>query len=371
MERFELHPFSVENYGPCVVEDFVPYSDTRALVSAGKGFRELNYILDVKYEFRDKLYLSEKEIIRIGDYVRLGHYDEWGELVHSDGWKHNHQPFMYQGLCYETGDAPNGKLYRDEELLIDHWGEVAELGNPWVVDDRIWFEVRDKDNPAPEGWNIHYADLDGGNITYFCPGANPCIYKDMLYYTIWNGTSFDFARRGVKMDDLQKASMERYADYLRLVYGKMKEYIEPGDTVMEICTRHDRGIIGKEVLPHSQYIMIDKNPKRPGLTLDAINDELPECDVLISTAILHHTAPEDLLELFQNLRLHTRKYIMLSGPDVRVLPELFGDHLYHIDVYGMADIAMLSGWRCIKYYPCGLSKPLCEVMMVFERDESC
>jgi len=179
-----------------------------------------------------------------------------------------------------------------------------------------------------------------------------------------------FARRGVKVDELQTASMERYGKYLRLVYNKMKEYVSPSDIVMEICTRHDRGIIGREILPHSTYIMVDKNPDRPGHTLDAIKDELPSCDVLVSTAILHHTAPENLLELFRNLRLNTRKYIMLSGPDVRVLPELFGDHLYHIDVYGMADIAMLSGWRCIKYYPCGLSKPLCEVMMVFERDES-
>jgi len=370
MERFELHPFSMENYGPCVVEDFVPYSDTRALISAGKGFRELNYILDVEYEFRDKLYLSDPWIEKLGEYLRLGHWEEgsW-ELIYSDGWEGPHQSFSHKGYHYYSNGAPHAKLYRDLDVLIDHWGEVEECGNPWVTDERIWFEARDKDNPAPEGWNIHYSDLEGGNITYFCPGANPCIYKDTLYYTIWNGTSFDFVRRVVTMDALQTASMERYADYLRLVYGKMKEYIEPSDTVMEICTRHDRGIIGEKVLPHSQYIMVDKNPKRPGLTLDAMNDELPDCDVLISTAILHHTAPENLLQLFRNLAENTRKYILLSGPNVEVLPELFGDHLYHIDVDEMIDIAHKVGWNRVSVSSCGLSKPLCEVMMVFERDE--
>jgi len=147
----------------------------------------------------------------------------------------------------------------------------------------------------------------------------------------------------------------------------MKTWISPTDTVIEICTRHDRGIIGQEVIPHNTYIMVDKNPSRPGLTLDVLKDELPECDVLISTAILHHTAPENLLQLFHNLGKNTRKYILLSGPNVEVLPELFGDHLYHIDVDQMIEIAYKARWRCSSVSYCGLSKPLCEVMMVFRR----
>lgn len=195
MEQFVVSLFEVENYGLCIIEDFVPYNDSRALVSAGKGFRELNFILDVEYEFKDKLYLDDLQIKVWGDYLRLGHYDEWGELVYSDGWKHLHQPFVYQGVCYETGDAPNGRLYRGGELLIDHWGEVEELGNPWIEDDRIWFEARERLKPAPEGWRIYHSDLEGGEITYFCKGANPCIYKGTLYYGIWNGKAFDIARR--------------------------------------------------------------------------------------------------------------------------------------------------------------------------------
>lgn len=380
MEQFALSPFEVENYGPCVVEDFVPYSDERALVSVGKNFRELNFILDVEYKFRDKLYLNDIRVWKSGNYLRLGHQIECPnrfalsgmlrELIYSDSWEEPHQPFYYQGKHYYSDDAPNARLYCDGKILINHWGEVEELGNPWIVDDRIWFEARDKSNPAPEGWNIHYADLDGGNITYFCPGANPCIYKDMLYYGIWNGTSFNIARRSVKVDDLQTASMERYGEYLRLVYGKMKNFVRASDVIIEVCTRHDRGIIGREVLPHSKYIMVDKNPNRPGLTFDVIDEELPPCDVLISTAILHHTKPEYLAVLFWALAQNTEKYILLSGPNVEVLPELFGDHLYHINIEEMISIAKTVGWKCISLSACGLSKPFCEVLMVFERDVS-
>lgn len=370
MEQFELSPFKVENYGPCVVEDFVPYSDEWALISAGRGFRELNFILGVRYEFRDKLYLSGVEVLQEGEYLRLGHYDEWGKLVHSDGWEGPHQSYYHQGYHYYSDDAPNAKLYCDGEILIDHWGDIEELGNPWVTNDRIWFEARSKLFPAPEGWRIYYATLEGEDITYFCIGANPCVYRDTLYYGIWNGTSFDIARRNVKVDDLLTASMEKYGEYLRLVYSKMKKYVGKDSIVMEICTRHDRGIIGREVIPHNTYIMVDKNPSRPGHTLDAIKDELPSCEVLISTAILHHTAQEDLVELFRNLGKHTKRHIMLSGPNVEVLPELFGDHLYHIEVEEMVKIGRAVGWNCIEIIPCGLSKPLCEVLMVFGREGS-
>lgn len=367
MEQFAVSPFKVENYGLCVIEDFVPYSDTRALVSTGKSFRELNFILDVEYGFEDKLYLYGPKVMAVGEYLRLGHYDGSGGVIYSEGWEDAHQTFYHKGNKYYSNGAPNAKLYKNGEVLIDHWGEVEELGNPWILDDRIWFEAREKGTPAPEGWRIHYSDLDGKNITYFCEGANPCIYKDTLYYGIWNGSTFDIARRGVKVDELQTASMERYGEYLRYLYKRFSGYIEDSDVVMEVCTRHDRGILGREIIPHSSYIMVDRSPSRPGLTLDVLKDELPGCDVLISTAILHHTNPDNLRKLFINLGKNTRKRIILSGPNVKVLPELFGDHLYHIDVDEIIKIAIESRWVCSNIQYCGISKPLCEVMLVFMR----
>jgi hypothetical protein len=161
--------------------------------------------------------------------------------------------------------------------------------------------------------------------------------------------------------------MERYSEYLRFVYKKMARHVKPSDVVMEICTRHDRGVLGKEALPHKQYIMVDRNSSRLGLNLDAVRDELPPCDVVISTAILHHTRPEDIEALFCNLAKNTRSIIILSGPNVDILPELFGDHLYHIDKDHIHQIESAAGWRCIEVSPCGLSEPFCELFLVFER----
>src|SRR6185369_16138348 len=49
-----------------------------------------------------------------------------------------------------------------------------------------------------------------------------------------------------RIDDLLHCSMARYADYLRIVYRKMGAWIDPENTVAEICIRHDRGVISRE-----------------------------------------------------------------------------------------------------------------------------
>ncbi len=174
-----------------MVEDFVPLSNERALISAGPGFRQLNYILDVAYCFGTTLSFSDPKVLREGEYLRLGHYDD-GELVSSEGWQGPHQPFRKDGRLYYSDGAPNAKLYRDGELLIDHWPGVAEVCNAWV-DDFIWFEARDESIPAPQGWSLYRADLDGQNIVRLFPGANPCLIGNTLYYGLWNGKSFDIA----------------------------------------------------------------------------------------------------------------------------------------------------------------------------------
>ena len=192
-ERFTVAPLPVPNYGACVIEDFVPYSETRALVSAGASYRDLRYILDVHYRFGESLSLSDPVILKRGSYLRLGHFHN-GELVYSDGWKGPHQPFQHKSGHYYTDDAPHARLYRDGKLLIDRWPGVAELGNAWV-DEYIWFEARHENLPAPWGWNLYRADLDGQNISHLFAGANPCMSGETLYYGIWNGESFDIATK--------------------------------------------------------------------------------------------------------------------------------------------------------------------------------
>lgn len=140
---------------------------------------------------------------------------------------------------------------------------------------------------------------------------------------------------------------ETYSYYLRMLYRLASAYTRPTDTVMEICTRHDRGILGKEILPHSIYIMVDKNPGRPGHNLDAVKARLPEADVTISTAIFHHTAPEKVEALFNNLARATRRTIIISGPAGDLGIDLYGDHLYHLDREELKDIASRAGWEMV------------------------
>lgn len=167
-----------------------------------------------------------------------------------------------------------------------------------------------------------------------------------------------------KLDYLYFATMEEYADYLRIIYNEAKEF--SFGTVVEVCVRHDRGFIGKEILPHDDYIMIDKNPKRPGLNIDVLKEDIPKCDILISTAILHHIPESQHHLLFKNFTKNVGKYLIFSGPNKKRL-DLFGDHLYHINEDRLISIATKYNWKLKKCKEIGLSKPFSELFMVFEK----
>ncbi len=159
----------------------------------------------------------------------------------------------------------------------------------------------------------------------------------------------------------------RYPEYLIANYRRMAAAVSSADVVMEIGVRHDRGVFGRMVVPHRQYLMVDRDPTRPGMTLDAVRDPLPACDVAISTAVLHHTAPFALPALLGNIAKNTRRLMIFTGPNAHVMPELFGDHRYHLDADHLADLAARIGWRVSSVVECGLTKPLCEIMVTLCR----
>ncbi len=138
-----------------------------------------------------------------------------------------------------------------------------------------------------------------------------------------------------------------YEKYLRTIYDLAKFYTasDSSDVIMEICTRHDRGILGREIIPHKQYIMVDKALNRIGLNLDAVTDELPACDVTISTAVFHHTAPKDIQKLFNNIAKNTKRTIIITGPANDTGVVLYGDHLYHLDIEELGGFAYAAGWE--------------------------
>ncbi len=137
---------------------------------------------------------------------------------------------------------------------------------------------------------------------------------------------------------------DTYQIYLRSLYHIMAKYTNHTDTVMEICTRHDRGVISQDIIPHDKYILVDRDPRRLGASLDAVRDVLPECHVTISTAVFHHTAPEDIEKLFNNIARNTKHTIIISGPADDMGVELYGDHLYHLNLNELCSIALHAGW---------------------------
>lgn len=168
-------------------------------------------------------------------------------------------------------------------------------------------------------------------------------------------------------DKLFETPQEHYVRYLDYVYGLMEQHVEDDDVVVEVCTREDRGIFSQEIIPHKEYILVDRNPARPGHDIDALTGVLPKCDVLLSTAILHHTPPGDIARLLENLCKNTRRLVMLSGPNVEVMPELLGDHKYHIDVGEIIEMVKSFGFKYWRIERTGLSKPYSEVLLVLER----
>jgi len=164
-----------------------------------------------------------------------------------------------------------------------------------------------------------------------------------------------------------------FEKYLRSVYDLAKFYTasDSSDVIMEICTRHDRGILGREILPHKQYIMVDRSPYRVGLTLDAVKHILPSCDVAISTAVFHHTAPSDIEGLFKNIAMSTRRTIIISGPADDTGVPLYGDHLYHLNRGEMVSIARRNGWDLEHEERIGLKHCIpYEYLFVFSRKPS-
>ena len=102
--------------------------------------------------------------------------------------------------------------------------------------------------------------------------------------------------------------------------------------------------------------------------LDATRDEMPECDVLISTALLHHTPSLMIPTLFENLSKSVDRCMLFTGPSHYVLPELMGDHEYHLKPEDLACWARGAGFELMHIERIGLSRPFCEVFLAFERE---
>lgn len=185
-----------------VFEDFFPVKNGWALITRGVSFDKLNEVVLTQYvEIHGKFVVDyESGILQAtGVNCRLGgQFDN--RLVYSTDSgvpgvksKTAHQPFVYGNSIYYTDDWPHVKIYRDDkELVVDHWDDYLQVGNPCVHSDTIYFEARNTDDPkAVDAWEIW--KQKGKRRTFVCKGANPAWWNGLIVGE-WDGSKFSYKR---------------------------------------------------------------------------------------------------------------------------------------------------------------------------------
>lgn len=152
--------------------------------------------------------------------------------------------------------------------------------------------------------------------------------------------------------------MESYRDYLRVMYARMGQIVPPNGVVIEIGARAVRGVETPNFIPHRYFMAIDRDPSRPGVTLDVLHTPVYG-DVILSTCVLHHTAKENIPRLLGNLRA---PLLMFTGPTADT-HEPYGDHLWHLEEKPLRrwlkDLGYTMTWE-----PSGLTEPKLEAFVV-------
>lgn len=165
-------------------------------------------------------------------------------------------------------------------------------------------------------------------------------------------------------DALVTLPHKRYGEYLEKVYAKMAKYIDSTDHVVEIGTRReDRGKISRKMLPYRIFETLDKNPSRAELVADIRNTPI-RADVILSTCILHHLEEDEVPMALRNMEAPV---LLFSGPTKEALPELFGDHRWHIEPNKLIDWLDDLGYRTFNIERIGMSRPYCEVFISASR----
>lgn len=179
-------------------EDFVPVSDTRALITTGHSLNRLDQIEMADYVIvENRVWLGKSQLVASGESLRLGGI--FGRLVYSSAQgivgaecqsPTAHQPFVKDGALYYTDDWPHVRIYRDGEVFVDHFGNMRQVGNPCWVGDTLYFEARSDDDPCrPDLWEVWRLN---GTPEFVCMGANPSCWDGKLFIGEWNGQHFDY-----------------------------------------------------------------------------------------------------------------------------------------------------------------------------------
>ncbi len=175
-------------------------------------------------------------------------------------------------------------------------------------------------------------------------------------------------------DALMMASMANYRKYLQtVVYPTMAKYVKTKGRVVEVGVRPriwgqpglqgDRGVVSPAIIPHATFTGVDRNSDRSKVVHDVLTTPL-KADVILSTCLLHHTRERDVPTVLANLQA---PLLLLSGPNKVELPDLFGDHLWHLERGKLERWLLALGYSCVAWEPLGLTLPKCELLVVARR----
>ncbi len=167
-----------------------------------------------------------------------------------------------------------------------------------------------------------------------------------------------------RQDDLIWCTGEEFTEFLGKLYGIMGKWVLPTDHVAEVCVRHDRGRITRQVIKAASFVGYDRNPMR-GEQLDVLGEPVPAADVVISTAILHHVEREDWPVVIDHLTRNTRRLVMVSGPLDN--HPTYGDHKSHLNAQEIERLFSGRGWLLEHTREVGKNRPHAEVLMVFKK----
>jgi hypothetical protein len=211
-----------------IIEDLYIIDDENLLFSAGNVSNKLNRIYKSKYTIENGVVHFRKLIrhphISSKDYVRLGNVNQHEVLVYSKRGvgvigstvkifsRTAAQPFQIENDTYYTefsDDSPlANSIYCNNKLLF-HLDDVnqklgkkyIEGGNPYVVDDNLFFEANTKKDSLAT-WDILVYNLKEKTFRHMISGAaNPAFYDGKLFYC-------DMAEAAA---DVKKARFRKFA----------------------------------------------------------------------------------------------------------------------------------------------------------------
>ena len=163
------------------------------------------------------------------------------------------------------------------------------------------------------------------------------------------------------IDALLTLPHARYGpEYLgAVVYPLMARYVPADADVLEVGARpEDRGVLSRPIIPHRRFRTVDRDPRRGELVVDVTRDTI-QADVILSTCVLHHTPWEEVPRLLSHL---WAPLLMFTGPNVAVVPALFGDHRWHLDGVALTSWLLALGYS-VETRRIGLTAPFSELFV--------